>query len=96
MIGVSGSLVAGDVKVAATSGGGHPVEFWAERLTAKIVSVSDTAPAPIRDQAKAYEAQLIHIIAHYMREAVKSDRTTLHHKLKAAGQESSAELILKL
>jgi hypothetical protein len=45
----------GNLGVTTTDNRGHTVEEVAEMATKKIVSVSDEAPAPIRDQAHAFE-----------------------------------------
>jgi hypothetical protein len=67
----------GLVQVAiAPAGKGHPVEFWTERCMAKIMSVADTAPQPIRDQAYAFRSQIEGVIRFYINEAIKSDRAT--------------------
>ena len=39
-----------------------PAEFWAERAARRIMSVADTAPQPIRDQAYAFQGQVQAII----------------------------------
>ncbi len=96
MIGVGGGVEAGGVGVVVTQGQGHSVQFWAGRLLQRIISVSETAPDPIRDQANAFKAQIEPLLEHYMAQAIKSDRTTLHNQLKSAGQTEAAELILKL
>jgi len=58
--------------------------------------VSDTASPLIRDQARAYKNQMEQVIAHYMQEAIKSDRTTLYNLLKSQGHGDVAEIIRRL
>jgi hypothetical protein len=96
MISVSGGAELGSVGVVVTQNEGHSVEFWAGRLLGRLISVSDTAPPPIRDQAQAFKSQIEPMLVHYMQQAIKSDRTTLHNQLKSAGQLEAANLILKL
>ena len=64
----------GQVTVVTSSHGGHPVEFWAERIVARLISVSDTAPEPLRQQALAYRQQMLAIVLDGVRQAVESDR----------------------
>ena len=51
------TISIGNLGVKTTHGRGHTVEEVAEMATNKLVSVSDTAPDPIRAQALS----LIHI-----------------------------------
>ena len=44
----------GDIGVTTTNNRGHTIEEVAEMATKKIISISDTAPAPIREQAHAF------------------------------------------
>ena len=59
----------------------------------KIVEVSDKAPPEIRDQAHAFKAHLHKVITHYVKEGIKSDRTTVYNMIKDAGYEKLAEQI---
>jgi hypothetical protein len=58
--------------------------------------VAETAPPVIRDQARAYKNSVEAIVAHYMREAIRSDRTTVYNALVDAGHPELAEAIRKL
>jgi len=82
-----------DVTVATTNDGGFSPEYWAGRATEKIVSVSDQAPQPIRDQAHAFRGLVENVVTHFMREAIKSDRTTLAALLRKQGHEEIAKII---
>lgn len=84
------------VQVHTTSGRGFTPEEVASRCTDRLVSVSDTAPPVIRDQARAFKLQVENVVAHYMREAIASDRTTVYNALKDAGHPELAELIRRL
>jgi hypothetical protein len=96
MQGVNGSLEAMQVQVFTTNGQGHSVEFWADRVLTKLINVADSAPNPIREQANIFRADVRRLLVYYMREAIKSDRTTLYNALKAAGHNDVAELIIKI
>jgi hypothetical protein len=66
------------------------------RCADKIVAVSANAHPAIREQAVAFKEQVTAVIAHYMREAIKSDRTTVYNAIMDAGQPKLAELIRRL
>lgn len=84
------------VQVHTTSGRGSTPEEVAARCADKLMHVSDSAPAEIRDQARAFKAHIERVVAHYMREAIASDRTTVYNAIKDAGHPELAELIRRL
>ena len=84
------------VEVHTTSGRGFTPEEIAERAANKIISISDDANPAIRAQAHAFRKQLLKVLEFYMREAIKSDRTTVYNALTDAGHKELAELIRRL
>ena len=84
------------VNVETTSNRGFTPQEIAKRCSDRLISVSDTASPLIRDQARAYKKEMEQIIAHYMKEVVKSDRTTLYNLLKTQGHGYVAEIIRRL
>jgi len=84
------------VNVNTTTNRGFTPEELAEQCVKKIISVSDTAHPGIRDQARAFSKHLEALVAHYMRQAIHSDRTTVYSALKDAGHPELAELIRRL
>lgn len=60
-------------KVQVNISDGTPEDF-ARMATARIVSVSQTAPDPIRQQAEAFAVQVEKIVAMYIHKAIQSDR----------------------
>jgi hypothetical protein len=58
--------------------------------------VGDNAAPEIRDQARAFKLHLEKVIAFYMKEAIKSDRTTVYNAIKDAGYEKLAEYIRRM
>ena len=89
-------ISVGDIGVKTTHGRGHTVEEVAEMATNKLVSVSDTAPEPIKAQAHAFKNSCHVIIAFYMREAIKNHMCTIGNQLEAQGQKDLAEIIRRL
>lgn len=86
----------GAVQVLTTTNRGWTPEEVAERFVDRLVSVADSAPSPIRDQAFAFKQSAYRLAVHHMNEAVRSDRTTLIHKLREAGQHDAADLIQRI
>lgn len=84
------------IDVVTTENRGFTPDEVAERCVEKLISVSDTAHPAIRDQAKAYKKQMEKVVAFYMREAIRSDRTTVYNAIKDAGHPELAEAIRRL
>jgi len=84
------------VEIRTTEGRGFTPDELAEQCVQKIISVSnDTHPA-VRDQARAFSKHIEKLIAYYMRQAIRSDRTTVYNALNDAGHPDLAELIRRL
>ena len=84
------------VKVQTTQNRGFSPDEVAERCVDKLISVSDTAHPAIRDQAKAFQKHMEKVVAFYMREAIRSDRTTVYNALRDAGHPKLADAIRRL
>jgi hypothetical protein len=84
------------VDVKTTENRGFTPEEIAERCADKVISISDTANPIIRDQARVFKNHLIKVLSVYMREAIKSDRTTVYNALLDAGHKDLAELIRRM
>ncbi len=90
------TLSPGIVEVQTTQHRGFTPEEVADRCLTKLLSVSDTAPPAIRDQAMAYKEHMRALLVFYMKEAVQSDRTTVNNALLDAGHKDLAEMIRRL
>ena len=90
------TLSPGIVEVQTTQHRGFTPEEVADRCLTKLLSVSDTAPPAIRDQAIAYKEHMRAVLVFYMNEAVQSDRTTVNNALLDAGHKDLAEMIRRL
>ena len=84
------------VDVRTTDKRGFTPDELAEQCVAKIISVSDTAHPGLRDQARAFSKHIEKLVAYYMRQAIRSDRTTVYNALNDAGHPELAELIRRL
>lgn len=86
----------GNVFVQTTSNRGFTPEEVAERCLDRIVSVAEDATPEVRAQAQAFKDNIRKLLVYYMKEAIKSDRTTVYNALRDAGQKDLAELIRRL
>ncbi len=84
------------VLVNTTKGRGFTPEELSEQCVQKLISVSDTAPPAIRDQARAFSKHIETLVAYYMRQAIRSDRTSVYNALNDAGYPELADLIRRL
>ena len=84
------------VTVQTTEGRGFTPDEVAERCVAKMISVADTAHPAFRDQAKPYNMNMEKVVAFYMREAIRIDRTTVYTALVDAVLPDSPDAIRRL
>ena len=84
------------VTVETTNNRGFTPEETAERCVNKLIGISNNAHPSIRDQAHAYRKEMEKIIAIYMRQAIKSDRTTVYNAIKDSGNPKLAEYIRRM
>ena len=90
------TMSAGAVEVHTTTNRGFTPEEVASRCVDRIISISDQANAILQQQAHAFKGNIESIIAHYIKEAIQSDRTTIYNALNDAGQPKLADLIRRL
>ena len=84
------------VLVNTTNKRGFTPEELAEQCMQKVISVADTAPPGLREQARAFSKDIERLVAYYMRQAIRSDRTTVYNALTDAGHPELADLIRRL
>ena len=82
--------------VTTTSHTGLDVDYWADRCVQKIVVLSDEANPRIAQQAREYREGLRSLITHYMKNAIKSDRTTMYNQFTNQGHQDMAEILRRL
>ena len=83
----------GLIEAKTSNYGGHPPEFWAERLTEKIVSTSDSEDPYIKEQARAYRDMIYKVCVIFIENALKSYKATLIQDLSGQGSEDIAKII---
>jgi hypothetical protein len=86
----------GNLGVITKDHRGHSVEEIANMAVDKIVSISETAPAPIRAQAHAFKEACKKIVAYYMQEAVNNHMCTICNALEKQGHKDLANIIRRL
>ena len=84
---------AGTVNVVTTDNKGLDSDHWADRATNHIISVSQDAPPAIRDQAEAFKNQIRGVLVEGIKQAIRSDRTTLANQFRAAGHSELVKLL---
>ena len=90
------TLEVGSVVVATTKDKGHDPEFWAKAAADKIVSVGGNCHPLIAQQAEAFKQSVEKTVEFYIKEAIKSDRTTLIAELERQGHADMAKIIRSL
>ena len=96
MFSLKSDLEVGNLGVTTTDNRGLSVDEVSEMAVNKIISVSDTAPAPIRAQAHAFRDACKKIVMYYMQEAIKNHLCTICNQLEQQGQKDLANIIRRL
>ena len=86
----------GDVVVKTTENRGLSPEELAERAVEQIVSVSDSVDPIVRQQAEAFKNRIYHVVLGIIKQAVKSDRTTLYNEFIQQGHPDIADILRRL
>tara|TARA_R100001082_G_scaffold31556_1_gene16109 strand:- start:607 stop:897 length:291 start_codon:yes stop_codon:yes gene_type:complete len=86
----------GDVVVKTTEHRGLSPEELAERAVEQIVSVSDSVDPIVRQQAEAFKNRIYHVVLGIIKQAVKSDRTTLVNEFIQQGHPDVADILRRL
>ena len=86
----------GKVNVMTSEKGGLTNEQIADLAVDKIVSISDEAPAHIRQQANQFREHLKKVLYHYLLLARKEERGSIIQVLRSSGQKEMDEYIRRL
>jgi len=81
------------IEVHTTQHRGHTPEEIANFALEKIMYISKDASPLIRDQAEAFKEHIRAVLVKYLKQAVKSDRTTLANRLREAGHSELIKLL---
>jgi hypothetical protein len=96
MKGQSGIVKIGTVDVVTTENKGLSVEHWAERALKRIIYIAPESQSILKEQAEAYRENIRKVLDYYIRQAIKSDRTTLYNLFLKQGHGDMAEILRKL
>tara|TARA_R110000824_G_scaffold98284_1_gene234490 strand:- start:1004 stop:1300 length:297 start_codon:yes stop_codon:yes gene_type:complete len=95
--GISGNSQTNfNVDVYTTQNRGMTPEEIAKICADKIVSVSQDSHPVIRDQAIEFKQSITRLLSFYMKQVIKSDRTTIYNELVKSGHSELAEVIRRL
>jgi hypothetical protein len=86
----------GDVVVKTTENRGLSPEELAERAVEQIVSVSSSVDPVVRQQAEAFKNRIYHVVLGIIKQAIKSDRTTLANEFIQQGHPELADILRRL
>ena len=86
----------GTLGVETTHFRGHTPEEWAKMAANRIVSISNTAPEPLRQQAHAFKERVEVLLADYMHKAVESHMCTVGNFLEQQGHGDMAAILRRL
>ena len=86
----------GDVVVKTTEHRGLSPEELAERAVEQIVSVSSSVDPVVRQQAEAFKNRIYHVVLGIIKQAIRSDRTTLSNEFIQQGHPELADLLRRL
>ena len=93
MFSIVTSAQLGEIKATSVSGRGITPEEVAEQALVKIVSIGGNCHPVIRDQAEAFKDEIRGVLVHYMKQAVRSNHTTLANRFRAAGHPELVKLL---
>ena len=96
MFSLNSETEVGTLGVTTTEHRGHTIEEVAKRAIEKVISISDTPPAPIKAQAHAFKNACHKIIVYYMQEAINNHMCTICNQLENQGQKDLANIIRRL
>ena len=93
---VNSEASLGNVIVDTTNNSGHPVEYWAEQATHRIIQYSNNVDPVLQQQAKEFKNTIYNVVLDNMKKAIQSDRTTLVYTLEKEGHKCGSDIIRRL
>lgn len=89
----SGTIYDGEIKVHTTINRGMTPEEIADIAIERIISIGQESHPAIRDQAIAYKNYIYQQLVSALKQAVRSDRTTLANRLRDAGHPELTKIL---
>ena len=94
MVSVGAGITIASVGVMTSNEGGLSSEQLTELALDKLISVSNSAPEPIRLQAEAFRENLRNVIYEYIVRARREERSSLIQEVRKYGQEDLAKSLI--
>lgn len=93
MIGSQSTVEVGNVTIKTVSNRGFTPEELAEQALDKIIYVGGNCHPAIQEQAEAFKNQIRGVLVESMKQAIRSDRTTLANQFRAVGHPELVKLL---
>ena len=93
MMSANGALQVGEFTVKAVSNRGFTPEELVEQALDKIIYVGGNCHPAIQEQAVTFKNQIRGVLLESMKQAVRSDRTTLANRFRDAGHSELVKLL---
>lgn len=94
MVSVGAGITITSVGVMTSSEGGLSSEQLTELALDKLISVSNSAPEPIRLQAEAFRENLRNVLYEYIVKARREERSSIIQEIRKYGQEDLAKSLI--
>ena len=93
MISANGAMQIGDIVLTTVSDRGFTPEELAERALDRILYVGRNSHPVIQEQAEAFRDQIRGVLVEYMKQAIRSNHTTLANRFRDAGHPELVKLL---
>ena len=96
MISVNSPVVLGGVNVMTSDDGGLTSDQVTDLAMDKIMTVSETAPPVIKEQAEAFRTNVRNVVHHYIELARREERATIARRMDKLGNSEIADLVRRI
>jgi len=93
MISANGAMQVGEITLVTVSDRGFTPEELAERALDRILYVGKNSHPLIQKQAEAFKNQIHGVLVEYMKQAIRSNHTTLTNRFRDAGHPELVKLL---
>jgi hypothetical protein len=93
---VSGNSQINNVMVKTSNNGGLSNDDLADICVSKVISIADTSPPEIREQAMFFKDKIKSLLKYYLNQASESEKSKCAQICVNGGYEEAANLIRRL
>jgi hypothetical protein len=93
MIGANGAMQVGEITLVTVSDRGFTPEELAERALDRILYAGKNSHPLIQEQAEVFKNQIRGVLVEYMKQAIRSNHTTLANLFRDAGHPELVKLL---